>query len=97
MLTKNQILSILKQYKNEHFKDYGIKKMGIFGSVSRNEIKETSDVDVVVELEKPNLFILSIIRLELEEQLHNHVDIVRLRDKMNLFLKEQIKKEAIYV
>ena len=97
MLEKKKILNILKQYKIEHNTDYGITKIGVFGSVARDEAKDSSDVDVVVELEKPNLFTLSSIRLELEDKLKNRVDVVRLRDKMNQFLKSQITKEAIYV
>ncbi len=87
----------MKQYKIEHNTDYGITKIGIFGSVARDEAKDSSDVDVVVELKKPNLFTLSSIRQELEDKLKNRVDVVRLRDKMNQFLKSQIIKEAIYV
>ena len=97
MLKKKKILNILKQYKIEHNTDYGITKIGVFGSVARDEAKESSDVDVVVELKKPNLFTLSSIRLELEDKLKNRVDVVRLRDRMNQFLKSQITKEAIYV
>ena len=97
MLEKKKILNILKQYKIEHNTDYGITKIGVFGSVARDEAKESSDVDIVVELKKPNLFTLSSIRLELEDKLKNRVDVVRLRDKMNEFLKSQITKEAIYV
>ncbi|HIP13480.1 MAG TPA: nucleotidyltransferase [Sulfurospirillum arcachonense] len=97
MLEKKKILNILKKYKIEHNTDYGITKIGVFGSVARDEAKDSSDVDVVVELKKPNLFTLSSIRLELEDKLKNRVDVVRLRDKMNQFLKNQITKEAIYV
>jgi len=97
MIEKKKILNILKQYKMEHDADYGITKIGVFGSVARDEASDSSDVDVVVELKKPNLFTLSSIRLELEDKLKNRVDIVRLRDKMNQLLKNQITKEAIYV
>ena len=97
MLEKKKILDILKQYKIEHNTDYGITKIGLFGSVARDEAKDSSDVDVVVELKKPNLFTLSSIKQELEDKLNSSVDVVRFRDKMNQFLKNQITKEAIYV
>lgn len=97
MLEKKKILNILKQYKIEHNADYGIINIGIFGSVAREEVTDNSDVDVVVELSKPNLFTLSSIKQELEDKLKSDVDVVRLRDKMNQFLKSQITKEAIYV
>ncbi len=97
MLDKKQVLDILKQYKSEHANDYGITQLGVFGSVARDDANENSDVDVVIQLKKPNLFALSNIRQELEERLKKHVDIIRVRDRMNQFLKEQIFKEAVYV
>ena len=52
---------------------------------------------MVVSLKEPNLLTLSRIRIELEEQLHRHVDIVSYRERMNPFLKERIKQEVCYV
>ena len=37
-------------------KDFGIKTLRIFGSVSRNEQTEQSDLDICVETETPNPF-----------------------------------------
>jgi predicted nucleotidyltransferase len=54
-----------------------------------------SDVDVFVRLKHANLFLLSRIRIEIEELLGVHTDIVQLRDKMNRYLKKHIEQEAI--
>jgi len=94
---RDDALNILRNYKDDHASEYGIISLGIFGSVARNEADEKSDVDVVVQIQKPNLFILSRIRMELEELFHTHVDLVRFRDRMNGFLKSQIQKDAVYV
>ena len=95
MLDQNQILSSLKRYKDKHLKEYGIEEIGIFGSYARNEEKEDSDVDVFVKLKHSNLFLLSRIRIELEEIFGVHTDIVQLREKMNTYLKKHIEEEAI--
>ena len=55
------------------------------------------DIDVVVELKTQALFDLIGIKLDLEEQLSQEVDIVSYRKKMNNFLKRRIDKEAVYV
>ena len=55
------------------------------------------DIDVVVELKTQDLFDLIGIKLDLEEQLSQEVDIVSYRKKMNEFLKRRIDKEAVYV
>jgi len=95
MLDQNQILSSLKKYKEKHFNEYGIAEIGIFGSYARDEAKEESDVDVFVRLKHSNLFLLSRIRIELEELLGVHTDVVQLRDKMNRYLKNHIEEAII--
>lgn len=94
---RDEILSALRKFKDEYTDKYGIMALGIFGSVARGEADETSDVDIVVRLQKSDLFILVGIKNELEERLHMSVDIVTYRDAMNQFLKTRINREAVYV
>ncbi len=61
MVTKDIILNYLKQYKQKHLDDYGIKNIGIFGSIAREENTKNSDIDIVVEFSKPNLFVQAVI------------------------------------
>jgi predicted nucleotidyltransferase len=60
-------------------------------------MEEQSDIDVVVELEKQDLFNIIGIKQDLEEQLQQAVDIVSYRKNMNEFLKRRIDNEAAYV
>ena len=76
---------------------YGIVRMGIFGSVARGEQTENSDVDICFEAPAPNLLTLARIKFELETLLGSRVDLVRLRDRMDEYLKRNIEKEALYV
>ncbi len=96
-MNQTEIFSILRQFKKLNQDKYKIVRIGLFGSVARGELSEMSDVDVVVELEKPDLFSLIGIKQDLEDQLRRTVDIIRYRDRMNLFLKGRIDKEAVYV
>lgn len=96
-MNRDEILSLLHQYKERNRKKYSIINIGLFGSASRRAMNEQSDVDIVVELEDPDLFNLISIKQDLEEDLNRSVDIVRYREKMNAFLKAKIEKEAIYV
>ncbi|MBE9485945.1 MAG: nucleotidyltransferase domain-containing protein [Desulfuromonadales bacterium] len=93
---KNEIVEILRDYKKEFAEQYGILNIGVFGSVARDEAGEESDVDVVVRISKPDLFMLVGIKHELEERLHRSVDIVAYRENMNQFLKKRIDGEAVY-
>ena len=95
MPDQNQILSSLQKYKNKYKNQYGIEDIGIFGSYAKNTAHENSDIDVYIKLKHSNLFLLSRIRIELEELFGIHTDLVQVRDKMNLFLKKHIEEEAI--
>jgi uncharacterized protein len=94
---KDEIVRVLQDFKKRHSAQYGIQSLGIFGSVARDDVCDDSDVDIVVKIDPPNLVKLSRIRLEIEELLHKHVDIVHYRERMNRLLKEKIDSEAVYV
>lgn len=51
LLTKGDIINILKVHKKELLREYGVKKIGMFGSVARNEQTRESDIDIIVELD----------------------------------------------
>ena len=75
---------------------YGVTRIGIFGSFARNEIREDSDIDIVVEMQ-PDLIKRSSLKVELESFSGKRIDVVRYRRGMNGFLKKRIDEEAFYV
>lgn len=96
-MSRSEILKLLKAYKIENAAKYGIKNIGIFGSYARDLAAENSDIDIVIETQEPDLYILVHIKEELEKLFNKPVDIVRNREKMNPFLKKRIEKDAQYV
>ncbi|MBW1754052.1 MAG: nucleotidyltransferase domain-containing protein [Deltaproteobacteria bacterium] len=96
-MNRNEIILALRRYKERNKNKYRIIRIGIFGSAVRDTMKEQSDIDVVVELEKQDLFNIIGIKQDLEEQLQQAVDIVSYRKNMNAFLKQRIDSEAAYV
>lgn len=70
--------------------------MGIWGAVARGKQKEGSDIDVCVELERPDLFYLVHIKEELCDLFETPVDIVHLRDHMNPISQRNIARDGIY-
>ncbi len=97
MKTTQEIIQILKDFKIRHASQYGILRMGIFGSTAREEQVEGSDVDIYYEGELSGLFALSHLKNELEELLGCKVDIVRLRDRMNHLLRKRIEQDGVYI
>ena len=70
---------------------------GRFRLVARYQSREDSDVDICIKTVTPNPFVLVHIKEDIEQLVHRRVDIVRVREKMNPFLKQHIEKEGIYV
>ena len=85
MLVLQDCIHKLSDFKKMFAKKYGITRLGIFGSVARNEHTEDSDIDIVVEVKKPTL------------QLMCEVDLVRLRDSLRPLFKSNINRDVIYV
>ena len=96
-MKRSEILLIIKQYKQNYQEKYRFSKIGLFGSVARETAGAESDIDIVIEQREPDLFLLGSIKTDLENELGSKVDIVRIREGMNAFLKDRIEREAIYV
>ena len=67
---KKDIIEILRNYKNEVANQYNILTIGVFGSVARGESGDESDVDIVIRISEPNLFMLAGIKEDLEKRLN---------------------------
>ena len=95
-MKRDDIIEALRHFKKGNQGRYHIEKIGIFGSSARGDMSAESDIDVVVLLEKQDLFNLIGIKQDLEEQLGVPVDVVSYREKMNNYLKRKIEDEALY-
>ena len=96
-LGKNQILSILKVYYLCNKSALKIERLGLFGSFARDEGRADSDIDIIVSLEKPDLFQYAIISSQLEKVFGRHIDLVSSKSRFPEAFKNNLEKEAIYV
>ena len=96
MKTREEYLNDIKQFKKEFANKFGILSIGIFGSVARNEHQAESDLDVFVELQEPDFFIMSDIQETLEQICHCKVDLLRLRRNLRPLLLKRIEQDGIY-
>jgi uncharacterized protein len=96
-LDREAVLRVLRRYKQDFERLYGVTALGLFGSLARGEATPASDVDVVVRMREPNLFYMVHIKDTLEEVLQEHVDIIHYRERMNPLLKKRIDRDATYV
>lgn len=86
---KKEIIPILERY--------GIKKAGLFGSVVRGELKEDSDLDILVQIEgEVSLLDFVGLKLDLEDRLGRKVDLVEY-STIKPLLRESILKEQVAI
>jgi len=86
---KQKILPILQRY--------GVKRVGLFGSCVRGEMREGSDIDILVEIEK-DISLLDFVglKLEIEEALGKKVDLVEY-NTIKPLLREKILSEQVII
>jgi hypothetical protein len=97
MKTTDEIVRLLKKFKDSSASKYGINTLGIFGSYARSQQNEHSDLDVFVILNEPDFFTLEHIREDLELAVNRPVDIVNYRETLRQSFKENILRDAIYI
>lgn len=97
MKTLEEIKKILELHKDEIKIRYAVEEIGIFGSYLRKEQQNTSDIDILIEFERP-VSLLKVVSLEnyLSDLLGVKVDIVPKKD-IRPELKDEILAEAIYL
>ena len=92
---KQEILDCLLRLLPKIQKQYGVKKIGLFGSFAREEARPDSDVDLLVEFSRPiGWEYCDLIEL-LETQTNRKVDLVTPK-ALKKQLKEDILDEVIF-
>jgi uncharacterized protein len=96
MLTKNYILSKLAELKPTLYKDYAVKEIGLFGSFSDESFSENSDIDLLVEFEKPIGWKYFSLEIYLESIFGRKIDLVT-KNALKKQIKDRILKQVNYV
>lgn len=97
MLVLQDCIEKLSAFKRKFGRQYGITKLGIFGSVARQENTEDSDIDIVVEVEKPTLSLMYELREMLKSIFKCEVDLVRFRSTLRPLFRSNILNDVVYV
>ena len=91
-------VEIIRDKKDEIIKRYGVEKIGVFGSVVRDDFSGESDVDVVVEFGAKQATFDNYMNLKhfLEELLEREVDLVTA-DTIKSRIRDDVLEEVEYV
>ena len=92
--TRQQILAVLSDNK-ELLKNQGVLRIGLFGSFARNQGRVRSDLDFLVEFERPTFNNFMNLAFSLEKLFGRHVDLVTM-DGLSSHVRPYIEKEVVW-
>jgi len=92
VMTKDKVKKILSGNR-ELLKKYTVRSIALFGSYARNEQKQDSDVDLLVELEEPTYDNFIHLVFTLEELLKKEVNLVP-KGSLSPYIEPYVEKEA---
>jgi predicted nucleotidyltransferase len=93
MLSK-QILDVLYNHR-EDLRRLGVRRLGLFGSASRGEETEASDLDFLVELDRKTFDAYMDVKELLERLFGRRIDLV-VADALKPQLRPRILQETLY-
>jgi uncharacterized protein len=96
-MRRKDVLAILNKHEDELREKFGVESLSLFGSVARDEAQPNSDVDLLVEFNRPvGLFGLIALQQRLEKLFGCKVDLGTPRS-LRPGLRERVLQEAIHV
>lgn len=96
MLTKEHILSKLAELKPALYRDFAVTEIGLFGSFSDDNFSEDSDINLLVELEKPIGWKYFTLEIYLENIFGRKIDLVT-KNALRKQFRTRILKQVNYV
>lgn len=95
MVTKESILSYLREHKKEIQKNYKVVTIGLCGSYARGDQREDSDIDFVVEMSESDFFLRTKLAEDLGRIFGKEVQVLS-RSGIRLFIWDFIEQDIIY-
>ena len=97
MKSTQEILALLAETKPEVERRFGVRRIGLYGSVASGTQTEDSDIDLIVELSEPKFDHLAGLYIYMEQTLGHKVDIRRLSPNLDTSFMRRIEREALFV
>lgn len=100
MLTRENLVQVLKNERPYLSSEYGVSKIGFFGSYAKDQADETSDIDIFVEFERPIGFRFLDLVEYLETVLGRKVDVLTPTGIQNIRIgriAKSITESMVYV
>ena len=96
-MTRSECIELLRTCSETLKNEYGVMSLRLFGSMARDEQTENSDVDLFVDTQTPNPFLLMTAKEYLEQVTGHSIDIIRNHRNLNPRLRSRIERDGITV
>lgn len=96
MISKKEILEKLNQLKPILQKEYSVNNIGLFGSFSNDSFSDKSDIDILVEFDKPIGWKFFTLEIYLENIFGRKIDLVT-KNALKDHIKNNILKQVKYI
>lgn len=96
-MRRDQALRILTEHKDDLREKFGVTSIAIFGSTARDEARPDSDVDVLIDIDRPaGFFKIARVEFYLEDLLQTEIDLAT-PGELRTPIRERIYEDLIYV
>lgn len=96
MESKDDIINKLRELKPVLKKDFAVKQIGLFGSFSQNLQTDKSDIDLLIELDRPIGWKFFSLEIYLEKILGRKIDLVT-KNALKSQLRDSILQQVNYI
>lgn len=95
-MTKQEVLNYLSSHKERFYKDFGVIKIGLFGSFARDQATQNSDIDLVIEMNPKSLEKRIAFKKKIESDLNRSLD-VGYMSTLRSFIAKEVAKDIIFI
>ena len=97
MRSLKEVEDVLRENKKELKRRFGVSKIGIFGSYASGKANNHSDIDILVDIERPSgIFELMELQDYLAKLLGRKIDITT-SGSLKQLIKKEILSQTVYV
>jgi predicted nucleotidyltransferase len=90
-----EVQNIIRSHANDIKARFSVRRIGIFGSFARGEEKDSSDIDIIVEFERPTFRNFMDLSFYLEDLLGRQVDLVTVKG-LHPRIRPYVEKDVIW-
>ncbi|MBE0644272.1 MAG: nucleotidyltransferase family protein [Bacteroidetes bacterium] len=91
----DQIIAFLRAHKEEFMRRFTVERIGLFGSFLHGKQTDSSDIDILVVLERPTFDHYMDLKFQLEDSFGKSVDLI-MESSIKSRIRTQVLRDVVY-